>query len=674
MKRPWEVLAAGYVLGELTAGAGISVQAAAVMLAVCFALDFFLFSGGTGKHRAAVLMLTGAFFVGALRMTVELRPMPAEAEPLSLQPVPADEESLSLRINAMERKKGQLVLTCGDTLLYMPEGLCGGADGRREPEIGNRIEVFGKISAFPPATNPGQFDAESFYRAKGLRRRMYVTGFRITDGRCAPVRQFLYRVRTYCISLLYRGCEPEDAAFLSAVLFGDRSGLGEDFLELYRKNGIAHLLAVSGLHVSILGLGFYHSLRKGGCGFAVSGALAGGFLVLYGLLTGAGTSVTRAVIMLLLLFLAEWEGRTYDLRTAACIAAVSQLLVHPFELYQCGFQLSFLAVLAIGGPADTLIRGFEIRNNVLRSLVVSLSVTLCTLPVIAYWFFAVPVYAPFLNLLVIPLMGWILGAGLVVLLFAVLCFPAFPGAGVLPAAAFPMPAGAGAGTLSASAGALPEALYFCLRTAEGVVHRLLQVNALLCSLTERIPCARVLTGRPASLQILAYVLLLCGSYARIRRILNLRETRKKEERKAGEEEIVIRHTRPGENLRSACRNRPERDDEGCLASAALLLLTAILCLAPYRPRKPEIWFLDVGQGDGIAVLYRDSCVLVDGGSSSEREPGKNILEPFLESKAVSRVETVFLTHADQDHINGTEYLLSAPDGPEIGQVVLNAAA
>ena len=124
MKRPWEVLAAGYVLGELTAGAGISVQAAAVMLAVCFALDFFLFSGGTGKHRAAVLMLTGAFFVGALRMTVELRPMPAEAEPLSLQPVPADEESLSLRIDAMERKKGQLVLTCGDTLLYVPEGLC----------------------------------------------------------------------------------------------------------------------------------------------------------------------------------------------------------------------------------------------------------------------------------------------------------------------------------------------------------------------------------------------------------------------------------------------------------------------------------------------------------------------------------------------------------------------
>ena len=82
----------------------------------------------------------------------------------------------------------------------------------------------------------------------------------------------------------------------------------------------------------------------------------------------------------------------------------------------------------------------------------------------------------------------------------------------------------------------------------------------------------------------------------------------------------------------------------------------------------------MGQGDGIAVLYRDSCVLIDGGSSSEKEPGKNILEPFLESKAVSRIETVFLTHADLGHVNGTEYLLSAPDVPQIGQVVLNAAA
>ena len=662
MKRPWEVLAAGYVLGELAAGAGASVPAAAVMLTVCFALYFFgadevfrrgrpsMYEKGSGsgsacpaetgsvrsaRFRTAALLLLPAFLLGMLRMTVELRTMLSEPRPVTD----------AYRIDAMERKYGQLVLTCGDTLLYVPERLCGRAE-KEELQIGNRIQVSGKISAFPTATNPGQFDAASFYRAKGLRRRMYVTGLRITDSRCAPVRQFLYRIRNYCISLLYQGCDAEDAAFLAAVLFGDRSGLGEDFLELYRKNGIAHLLAISGLHVSMLGMGFYHSLRKGGCSFAVSGGLAGGFLVLYGLLTGAGTSVSRAVIMLLLLFLAEWEGRTYDLRTAACIAAVAQLLVRPFELYQCGFQLSFLAVLAIGGPAETLIRSFEIRNGLMKSLIASLSVTFCTLPVIAYWFFAVPVYAPCLNLLVIPLMGWILGAGLIVLLLAVVCF----GVASTP---------------------VPSILYFFLRTAEGVVYRLLQVNELLCSVTERIPGARILTGRPAPLQIIAYVLLLCGSYAWMLRLTALRAARKKAEQKAEEEEITVRHVRPDIRRNSPAAGQNSVDGK---AGALLLLMAALLCLAPYRPRKPEIWFLDVGQGDGIAVLYRDSCVLIDGGSSSEKEPGKNILEPFLESKAVSRIETVFLTHADLDHVNGTEYLLSAPDVPQIGQVVLNAAA
>ena len=658
MKRPWEVLAAGYVLGELAAGAGASVPAAAVMLTVCFALYFY---GRAGKFRTAAFLLLPAFLLGMLRMTLELRPMPAE-----LQPMPAAEERTSYRIEAMERKNGQLVLTCGDTLLYVPERLCGWAENE-ELQIGNRIEVSGKISAFPSATNPGQFDAASFYRAKGLRRRMYVTGFRITDSRCAPVRQFLYRTRNYCISLLYQGCDAEDAAFLAAVLFGDRSGLGEDFLELYRKNGIAHLLAISGLHVSMLGMGFYHSLRKGGCSFAVSGGLAGGFLVLYGLLTGAGTSVSRAVIMLLLLFLAEWEGRTYDLRTAACIAAVAQLLVHPFELYQCGFQLSFLAVLAIGGPAETLVRSFEIRNGFMKSFIASLSVTFCTLPVIAYWFFAVPVYAPCLNLLVIPLMGWILGAGLIVLLLAVICF------GIVSTGETVVLYSAGSGLLPEGnlGNPVPSMLHFFLRTAEGVVHRLLQVNELLCSVTERIPGARILTGRPAPLQIIAYVLLLCGSYAWMLRLTALRAARKKAEQKAEEEEITVRHVRPDTRRHSPAAGQNSVDGK---AGALLLLMAALLCLAPHRPRKPEVWFLDVGQGDGIAVLYRDSCVLIDGGSSSVKEPGKNILEPFLESKAVSRIETVFLTHADLDHVNGIEYLLSAPDAPRISQVVLNAAA
>ena len=152
MKRPWEVLAAGYVLGELAAGAGASVPAAAVMLTVCFALYFYGgagssgrgkaagrsgYSGGSrpgrcgavrlrhsdarpgsaraegsgraGKLRTAALLLLPAFLLGMLRMTVELRPIPAflqsaaaELQPESAGPlpVPASEKNRSFRIDA----------------------------------------------------------------------------------------------------------------------------------------------------------------------------------------------------------------------------------------------------------------------------------------------------------------------------------------------------------------------------------------------------------------------------------------------------------------------------------------------------------------------------------------------------------------------------------------------
>lgn len=91
--------------------------------------------------------------------------------------------------------------------------------------------------------------------------------------------------------------------------------------ELYRKNGISHVLAISGLHVSILGLGLWKALRRCGFGFAAAGGAAGAFLFCYGLMTGFGPSVVRAAAMCGLSFLAAFLGRTYELMSALCIPA-----------------------------------------------------------------------------------------------------------------------------------------------------------------------------------------------------------------------------------------------------------------------------------------------------------------------------------------------------------------
>ena len=169
----------------------------------------------------------------------------------------------------------------------------------------------------------------------------------------------LYRIRRSLSERLKTIALPEDAGILSAVLFGEKEDLDSAVYELYRKNGISHLLAISGLHVSIVGLGIWKIFRKGGAGFWFAGVGAGGFLCVYGTMVGSGASVVRAVSMALLSFLAAAVGRTYDLPTAMCIPAVGLLLAHPFLLTQASFQLSFLAVTSLVYPG----RLFSVRGE-----------------------------------------------------------------------------------------------------------------------------------------------------------------------------------------------------------------------------------------------------------------------------------------------------------------------
>ena len=99
----------------------------------------------------------------------------------------------------------------------------------------------------------------------------------------------------------------------------------------------------------MIGGGVYLILRKLGFGFTGAGAV-GAFLVLnYGLLTGGSGSAMRAVIMILCLWLAKKEGRTYDTLSALGMAAVLLLWQQPYLVFQSGFQLSFLAVWALPG-------------------------------------------------------------------------------------------------------------------------------------------------------------------------------------------------------------------------------------------------------------------------------------------------------------------------------------
>ena len=111
---------------------------------------------------------------------------------------------------------------------------------------------------------------------------------------------------------------------------------------------MAHLLAISGLHVSIFGMTLYRLFRKAGLPFWAAGVPSMLLVLSYGVLTGMSTSTARAVIMFLLSVTADIFGKSYDMLTALACAALFLLVEQPLYARSASFLLSFGAVLGIG--------------------------------------------------------------------------------------------------------------------------------------------------------------------------------------------------------------------------------------------------------------------------------------------------------------------------------------
>ena len=501
------------------------------------------------------------------------------------------------------------------------------------PLPGEWIEVYGKISPVEAPRNEGVFDFRLYYRTISVHGSMYGTSFRVIGGEPKPFARGLQELRLRMGDILDQLLPPQDAGIYRALLTGDKSAMDEDIRSLYQENGIAHILAVSGLHLSILGLGVYELLRRFGRSKAASGSVAALLIISYGILTGCSGSALRAVLMLLLRFLAAAVGRSYDMLTAMAAAALFLLWKEPFMLFSAGFQLSFLAVLAIGLrhalPAP--------KHPLLEGLWLSFYLQLLTLPVILFHYFRFPLYGIFLNLIVLPLMGCVIYSGV----FGVGLF------------------------------GLSEKL---ATIAVGGGHWILRLYTLLCTHCAALPYSSLLLGRPSMHSILLYYTAL----GIVTWALAERHTRRhpvRSERSAPE----CSGSQSGWGLRFR-ENRSTPSDPVPrvwrlpLPCIVLPLLLSMLCLPAKQPKGLEITVLDVGQGDGFILRNQGLVMSVDGGSTSDQRLGKNVLVPYLESQGIERIDLALITHCDADHYSGILYLLEEESKISIGELLLPRVA
>lgn len=480
-----------------------------------------------------------------------------------------------------------------------------------EYTVGTDLSLSGTIYPIKQPTNPGQFDSRLYYAGKGIRYTVFADRVWVSGVHPAPVRNALLYVRERVGNVYDQVMRDGNNELLKAMILGEKEDLDTDTKELYQKSGISHLLAISGLHISLVGLGGYHFLRRLTGYFSLAGIPSILFVCAYGWMTGASVSAVRAVIMCGLTILADMIGRTYDMLTGIGAAAMILVLMEPLHVRQSSFLLSFGAALGIALIQPLWLLYREKPGKILQSLSVSLSVLCTTFPLLLRFFCEYSLYSILLNLLAIPFMSMLMVCGIFCGLSGLLWMPA------------------------AKICAIP-------------CRMILAVYEWMGEMSLKLPGAVLHAGSPSDWKLILYYIVLAVGLC-----------------------ILYREHRRKKYWHRRTPFKP--DKKRLMLCAAMVILTAGgLCTRVHRGL--EIVMLDVGQGESVYFRNPSGkTFLFDGGSTSEKNVGLYRILPFLKSEGISGLDYIFVSHADQDHISGLMELIEEsrkPGGIRIRHAVL----
>lgn len=448
---------------------------------------------------------------------------------------------------------------------------------------GDEVTFSSTLNRISTPDNPGEFNASQYYAGFNIFYQGYPKQVEITR-KCENlwIRGIFLLKEKLKDTYLQIGDEKEAGVCISIVL-GEKTRLENQLKKLFQENGISHILAISGLHISMIGMCIYRMMRKIGIRFEICATVSSFVMISYGIMTGNSVSTIRALVMFILSIYAEVFGRTYDNISAMCLSAIIIFLKFPYSIYNSGMYLSFAAVSAIVLVNPTILRIFEIRNVLVKSFLFSLSITITTLPILAISYYEIPTYSVFLNMIIVPCMGMLMASAL----------------------------------LAGSVGIFSKTLgNFFLGPAGILIHFFEKI----CMFVENLPNNNYIIGAPALWQVAAFELLVWGSVW----------------------------------LYSKKKWKTKWIFAGVIVSG--------ICILLWRPQAEfEMTMLSVGQGDCMYISSQGKVLLIDGGSSNEKNVGKNTIIPFLKYKGVRKVDYVILTHADYDHYSGLLEVLESND-------------
>ncbi len=484
------------------------------------------------------------------------------------------------------------------------------------PDCGDRVQIIGKLVGSRPTTNPGQFDFENHFRAKGQFASVFAKSTFAVERIAATTNSglgFRATLRAIINRQLHEHLNPKHAAFASAVLLGNRDQMDIETRNRFLKTGASHLLAISGLHVGILASGFLLLLRLGFISRRNCLLLTIAFVVSYACLVEFRPTVLRASILICVMCGARLLGRTALSWGSLTTALMIVLIFNPSDLFSLGTQLSFLAIssIVIGkqwifrptsqDPIDqliarsrpTVIRWMQRTVREIRSaFCVSFLIWAMAIPLVSYQFHSIAIIAPLLNpLLLVPM-----AFGLYFGIATIACGSVAPAVAFIPATACSL--------------------------SLGCIQMLIDIGAAQ-------PAGHFWSSGPSGLSVSVFYL---GVFLF----------------------AVVPQTKVSARW--------------CILLAAVWLVLGWLIpdriVQMQRSRNPklEVILIDVRHGSAALLKLPDGRnLLCDCGSLSGSDKAARTISEVLWHQRIRRLDAVIVSHADVDHFNGLPELIDRFD-------------
>lgn len=349
--------------------------------------------------------------------------------------------------------------------------------------IGNNVKCKGIINRFDKARNKGNFDSDKYYQSLGMYGEIANCSVEITSNETNLIKQRLYDLKkSYTRQLkkicndnnvgVFKICNLENGGIIQGILLGNKNDINDDIKSLYQMNGISHILAISGLHISLIGLFVYSLIRKK-LKFIPAAFFSISIILLFSMMTGFGVATVRATIMFIMKILGEVLGRKNDRLNSISLALLLIACSNPMAIINSGFQMSFMAILGANFVWKITEKFMDIKGKMWSAFGFSLCITIVMNPIIAWNYYQIPMYSVLLNLIIVPLMGIVIASGFVGLYSSYL-FVIIGKITILPA---------------------------CL---------IIKMYGLLCTIVEHIPFYNMICGKPNIFVVIIYYCTIAG--------------------------------------------------------------------------------------------------------------------------------------------------------------------